>query len=80
MGQISTLFVHKLVAAATTSEPGEAARRRALFRSVGVDPDAPIDPKRMILDERLLWLCERVAHEDAHGVSVPLRVGCLHAL
>lgn len=75
MGQISTLFVHKVVNAATAGEPGDAARRRALFQSVGIDPDAPIDPKRMILDSDYYGLCERVAHEDAHGVSVPLRVG-----
>ena len=74
MGQISTLFAHKVVEAAT-SEPGDVARRRALLRSVGVDPDAPIDPKRMILDSDYYGLCERVAREDTHGVSVPLRVG-----
>ena len=75
MGQISTLFVHKVVNAATASEPGDGARRRALFQLVGVDPDAPIDPKRMILDSDYYGLCERVVHEDAHGVSLPLRVG-----
>ena len=75
MGQISTLFVHKVVAVATAGDPVDVARRRAFFHSVGVDPDAPIDPKRMITDSDYYDLCERVAHEDPHGVSVPLRVG-----
>jgi len=75
MGQISTLFAHKVVNAATAGEPGDTARRRALFRSVCIDPDAPIDPKRMILDSDYYGLCERIVREDAHGVSLPLRVG-----
>ena len=75
MGQISTLFVHKVVDAATAGEPLGSARRRALFQSVGVDPDAPIDPKRMILDSAYYALCEQVARDDADGISLPLRVG-----
>ena len=77
MGQISALFVHKVVTAATADAPDDVARRRALFQSVGVDPDAPIDPKRMVNDSDYYSLCERVARDDAHGVSVPLRVGSL---
>ena len=75
MGEISTLFVHKVVDAATTADPGDTERRRALFESVGVDLNSPIDPRRMIRDVDYYRLCERVAREDAHGVSVPLRVG-----
>jgi AraC-like DNA-binding protein len=77
MGQISTLFVHKVVDAATSGKPGEVAKRHELLLSVGVDPEAPIDPKRMILDSDYYGLCERVVREDPHGVSVPLRVGTL---
>ncbi|MEM7043840.1 MAG: AraC family transcriptional regulator ligand-binding domain-containing protein [Pseudomonadota bacterium] len=75
MGQISTLFVHKVVDAAMVAAPRDVARRRAMLQSVGVDPDAPVDPKRMILDSDYYGLCERVVREDAHGVSMPLRVG-----
>lgn len=75
MGQISTLFVHKVIDAATAGQPDDPGRRRALFLSVGVDPDASVDPTHMIQDSDYYGLCERVAHEDPHGVSVPLRVG-----
>lgn len=75
MGQISTLFVQKVVDIATAGERGDGARRRALLQSVDVDPSLAIDPKRMIQDHDYYALCERIAREDAHGVSVPLRVG-----
>lgn len=75
MGLISALFVHKVVDVATAAEPKQSARRRAMFRSVGIDPAAPVDPKLMIPDSDYYALCERVAREDAHGASVPVRVG-----
>jgi len=71
MGQISTLFVHKVIGAVD----GETARKRALFRLAGVDPDAPIDPKLMIPDEDYYALCERVAAEDPKGRSITIPVG-----
>jgi len=75
MGRISALFVHKVVAVATADEPCDSARRRALFRSVGVDPDGGVDPKQMILDTDYYSLCERAAREDAHASSFTVRVG-----
>ena len=59
MGQISTLFVHKVVGVAAPADGGDEAMRRALFESVGIDPDAPVDPKRMIEDSGYYALCER---------------------
>lgn len=74
VGLISSLFAHKVVDAATSGEsPGE--RRRELFHSVGIDPEAPLDPKKMILDTDYYELCERVAREDEDGATIPLRVG-----
>lgn len=75
MGEISTLFVHKVVDAAAAAAPGDGSRRRALLESVGVDPDAPVNPKSMIADHIYYDLCERVAREDAQGRTISLRVG-----
>lgn len=75
MGQISALFAHKVVAAAAEGSATAAARRAELLRSVGVDPDAPVDPKRMIPDHVYYGLCERVARLHADDPALPLRVG-----
>lgn len=75
MGQISALFAHKVVDVATAGDAGNVARRRALFSTVGMDADAPVDPKQMVRDSDYYDLCEKVAQEDTDGVSVPLRVG-----
>ncbi len=70
MGQITSLFVHKVVRQA---DPG--LDRRALLESVGVDPDAPVDPKVMVADTDYYGFFERVARADPAGISLPLRVG-----
>ncbi|MEM7740364.1 MAG: AraC family transcriptional regulator [Pseudomonadota bacterium] len=77
MGEISTLFVHKVVEAATAMDPPGSSRRRELFLSVGVDPDAGVDPKLMIHDTDYYGLCERAMREDKDSASLPLRVGAL---
>lgn len=75
MSQITSLFAHKVVNVATASGPGRIARRRSLLKSVGIDPEAPVDPKVRISDSDYYALCERVGREDGNGVTVPLRVG-----
>lgn len=75
MGQISALFVQKVIDVAVAAGPSGGARRRALYQSVGVDPDAPVDSKQMVPDTDYYALCERVAREDPRGPSVPIRVG-----
>lgn len=75
MGQITALFVQKVVEVATSAEPSGSTRRNALFRSVGLDPDAPVNPRQMVPDTAYYALCERVAREDPNGTSVPIRVG-----
>ncbi|MEM7424397.1 MAG: AraC family transcriptional regulator, partial [Pseudomonadota bacterium] len=77
MGQISTLFAHKVIDAATVGSGGDQNWRRALFRSVGLDPEAAVDPKRMIDDETYYGLCERVTDRDPDPGSVSIRVGSL---
>ncbi len=71
MGQVSSLFAHKVVAAAENAP----ARRRALLGSVGVDPDAAVDPALMVDDAAYYDLCERAVAQDAEPWRLPLRVG-----
>ena len=70
MGQITSLFVHKVIAQAD-----EGLDKRALLDSVGVDPDAPVDPKFMVAAEDYYTFLERIARSDPNATSLPLRVG-----
>ena len=75
MGQISALFAHKVVGAATAQIGSDAQRRERLLASVGIDPHAAADPKQMIPDSDYYDLCERVVRDDPEGHSLSLRVG-----
>lgn len=70
MGQITSLFAWK-VARQTHDSVDEAA----LLRSVGVDPDGPVDPSFMIPDFDYYALFERAARLDPGGAELPLRTG-----
>lgn len=70
MGQITSLFVHKVV-----RQVDPALDRRALLESVGVDPDAPVDRKVMVADTDYYAFLERIAREDPNAIDLPLRVG-----
>jgi len=70
MRQITSLFAWKVV-----SEVDDPARRSDLLRSVGIDPERPIDPAQMIPDEEYYRLFERSAAADSTGWTLPLRVG-----
>ncbi|MEO1115961.1 MAG: AraC family transcriptional regulator ligand-binding domain-containing protein, partial [Pseudomonadota bacterium] len=69
------MFAQKVIDVAVAAEPSGDARRRVLYQSIGVDPDAPVDPKQMVPDTDYYALCERVVRDDPHGASVPIRVG-----
>ncbi|MDI3337712.1 AraC family transcriptional regulator [Defluviimonas aestuarii] len=56
MGVITSLFAHKMIAAA-----GSAVDQRSLLASVGLDPEAQIDPKKMLVDTVYYDLLERMA-------------------
>jgi len=49
--------------------------RGALLRSLGLDPDDPVDPARMIPDTDYYALLETLAELDPDPVTLPLRVG-----
>lgn len=70
MRQITSLFVHKVLAQADVG-----LDKRSLFRSIGIDPDAPIDPKLMVSDIDYYDLFANAARNDPSGVDLPLRVG-----
>jgi len=72
MGQISSLFAHKVVDIAVD---GCDAMRRNLLCSVGVDPEASIDPKHMIPSEAYYDLCERSIRASALGPALSVHVG-----
>jgi len=70
MGQITSLFTHKVVAQAS-----DLLDKRSLLQSIGIDPDAPVDPKLMVSDTSYYEFFANVARNDPSGVSLPLRVG-----
>lgn len=75
MGQISSLFAHKVVRAAFQHEAGAEEKRGELLRGISLDPDAPVDPKRMIPSPDYYQLCEQAAHASPLGASLSLAVG-----
>lgn len=70
MGQITSLFVHKVIAQADDS-----LDKRAFLESVGVDPDAPIDSKIMVAATDYYEFFASLARADPDGHKLPLRAG-----
>lgn len=69
MDAITSLFVRKMVAAAGPNADGPA-----FLQSVGLDPDAKVDPKAMVAAPVYYDLLERIA-EDIDATDLPLRAG-----
>lgn len=70
MGQITSLFVHKVI-----RQADDSLDKRGLLQSAGVDPDAPVDPKVMVADTDYYDFLERVTRADPSGTDLPLRAG-----
>lgn len=70
MGVVTSLFVHKVAAQVDPS-----VDRRGLMESVGVDPDAAVDPALMVRDTDYYAFLERIARADSGALDLPLRVG-----
>jgi hypothetical protein len=70
VGQITSLFVHKVI-----RQVSDDLDKRALLRSVGVDPDAKVDPSLMVPDKNYYALLETIADSDPNVIDLPLRVG-----
>lgn len=70
MGQITTLFVRKVLGAV-----GDEVDKGGLMRSVGIDPLGPVDPSHMISDTEYYAFLERLADVDSDPTTIPLRAG-----
>ncbi len=70
MGAITSLFAWKYV-----WQAGEGVDRRALLRSVDIDPDGQVNPAFMIADDAYYGLLERMADEDPNPLDLSLRTG-----
>lgn len=69
MGQITSLFAWKFA-----RQCGPQVDVVDLLRSVGVDPEAPVDPSLMVRDEDYYGLLERMAEADG-SLDLQLRTG-----
>lgn len=70
MGQITSLFAHKVVAQATPGTPtGD------LLEGLGIDADAPVDPSQMVASEDYYAFFADLARRDPEGLTLPLRTG-----
>jgi AraC-like DNA-binding protein len=70
VGQITSLFVHKVI-----RQVDDGLDKRALLQSVGIDPDGAVDPSLMVPDTNYYALLETIAHADPNATDLPLRVG-----
>ncbi|MBX2822264.1 MAG: AraC family transcriptional regulator [Rhodothermaceae bacterium] len=70
MGKITSLFVRKVLGAV-----GDDVDKAGLMRSVGIDPDSPVDPKYMISDVEYYDFLERLAAQEKDPTTIPLRAG-----
>jgi AraC-like DNA-binding protein len=70
MGEISSLFVRKVI-----NEADDSVDKDALLRSAGIDPDSPIDPSQMVPDTEYYEFLERLAAVDCSAITIPLRAG-----
>lgn len=70
MGQVTSLFAWKII-----RQAHESLDKAEHLRSLGIDPDAPVDPAIMVSAEDYYSFLERIARADPHGTDLPLRTG-----
>ncbi len=70
MKRITSLFVWKVL-----GQAGEGLDRTYLLRSLGIDPEGPVDPSVMVADKDYYEFFETVVRSAPEGHGVPLRVG-----
>ena len=72
MGFVTAIFARRMIQAA-----GESVDGPAMLRSVGLEPEEPLDVTQMIADDAYYDLLERIAAEMENAVELPLKVGPL---
>lgn len=70
MGKITSLFARKVI-----REVDADTGKEDVLRSVGIDPDGPVDPSHMMPDTDYYSFLERAAAIDRNPVTLPLRAG-----
>lgn len=70
MGQVTSLFAHKVIAVV---EP--QLDRPALLATLGLDSEEPVDPARMVSDRDYYQFLETIARAERAGHTLPLRAG-----
>ena len=70
MSLITSLYVHKVVAGAS---PG--VETRDLVEGLGLDPNGPIDPARLVSSQDYYEFFAALAERDPEGLALPLRIG-----
>ena len=70
MSEITSLYVYKVVGQAS---PG--VETRDLVEGLGLKPDGPIDPARMVSSLDYYDFFAALAERDPEGVALPLRIG-----
>lgn len=70
MGEITSLYVYKVV-----SQASEGVETRDLVRGLGLDPDGPIDPEKMVGSEAYYAFFAALEARDPQGLQLPLRIG-----
>jgi AraC-like DNA-binding protein len=70
MSQITSLYVHKVL-----SQVSAGVETNDLLEGLGLRPDAPVDPKRMVAADQFYDVFAELAARDPLGIALPLRIG-----
>jgi AraC-like DNA-binding protein len=72
MSSVTSIFARRMVQAA-----GDSVDGAALLRSIGLDPNSPLDVTQMVTADAYYDLLERIAEDMIDAHELPLRVGQL---
>ncbi|MFK8014232.1 MAG: AraC family transcriptional regulator ligand-binding domain-containing protein [Gammaproteobacteria bacterium] len=70
MSQITSLYVYKVI-----SQASAGVETRDLVEGLGLSPDGPIDPARMVSSANYYDFFAALAERDPNGLVLPLRIG-----